>query len=318
MGLRIIGTGRGLPRHEVTNQMLAGLVDTSDEWITTRTGIRSRRVCTDETLTDLSAAAAKNALIKAGTDISDIDLILCSTIGGDYVTPALSCAVSERLGASCPAFDLNAACSGFLYALETADAFLSAGKAQKILIVCAEMMSRHADWTDRKTCVLFGDGAGACVVTNGGALRYIHLTASGNDKILHLVSGTGNSPFVAEKRELGHLHMDGQEVFKFAVGMAEKELSRALDALGLDADGVDHFLIHQANKRIIDAIRTRTGQPEHKFPVNIDRYGNMSSATIPVLLDECLEAGRIQAGDVLYLTAFGAGLTTGTCVMVWE
>lgn len=318
MGLRIIGTGRGLPRHVVTNQMLAGLVDTSDEWITTRTGIKSRYVCTDETLTDLSAEAAKNALAKAGTDISDIDLVLCSTIGGDYVTPSLSCAVSERLGASCPAFDINAACSGFLYALETADTFLSAGKAKKILVVCAEQMSRHADWTDRKTCVLFGDGAGACVVMGGDALRYIHLTASGNDKILHLLSGTGNSPFIKEKREYGYLHMDGQEVFKFAVGMAEKELSRALDKLGLGADQIDYFLIHQANKRIIDAIRTRTGQPEHKFPVNIDRYGNMSSATIPVLLDECLEAGRIKTGDVLFLTAFGAGLTTGTCVMVWE
>lgn len=318
MGLRIIGTGRGMPRHEITNRMLAELVDTSDEWITTRTGIKSRRVCTNETLTDLSAEAAGNALKKAGADIADIDLILCSTIGGDYVTPSLSCAVSERLNASCPAFDINAACSGFLYALETANAFLCAGKAAKILIVCAEQMSRHTDWTDRKTCVLFGDGAGACVATSGGALRYLNLTASGNDKILRLVSGTGNSPFITEKREYGYLRMDGQEVFKFAVGMAEKELSRALGKLGLGADQIDHFLIHQANKRIIDAIRARTGQPEHKFPINIDRYGNMSSATIPVLLDECLEAGKIKTGDVLFLTAFGAGLTTGTCVMVWE
>lgn len=318
MSLRIIGTGRGLPQREVTNQALLQFVDTSDEWITTRTGIRSRRVCTDETLTDLSTQAAGNALEKAGTDIRDIGFILCSTIGGDYVTPSLACTVSERLGACCPAFDLNAACSGFLYALETADAFLAAGKAEKILIVCAERMSRHVDWADRATCVLFGDGAGACVVTRGNALKYLHLTASGNFKMLNLPSGTGNSPFIAEKRTPGYLHMDGQEVFKFAVGMAEKELARALDALGLGAEQIDHFLIHQANKRIIDAIRVRVGQPEEKFPQNIGRYGNMSSATIPVLLDECLEAGRIRQGDALYMTAFGAGLTTGACVLVWE
>jgi 3-oxoacyl-[acyl-carrier-protein] synthase-3 len=179
-------------------------------------------------------------------------------------------------------------------------------------------MSRHADWTDRKTCVLFGDGAGSVVVTKGDALKYLHLTASGNCKILNLPSGTGNSPFASEQRAMGHLHMDGQEVFKFAVGMAEKELSLALDTLGLQAEDIDHFLIHQANKRIIDAIRARSEQPEEKFPLNVSRYGNISSATLPVLLDECLEAGKIKKGDALYMTAFGAGLTTGACVMVWE
>lgn len=318
MALKITGTGKGLPQLEVSNYELLSYVDTSDEWIESRTGIKKRRLRTTETLADFAIEAAQNALDKANLQISDIDLVLCATIGGDYVTPSLSCDVAEKMGASCPAFDMNAACSGFLYALDTADAWLATGRAEHVLIICAEMMSRHIDWTHRSTCVLFGNGAGACVASFGGALRYIHLTASENGQYLSIPVGTGNSPFVERAQPHGYLHMDGRGVFKFAVSMAGKELDRALKALDLTADAIDLFLIHQANRRIVDAIRTRAKQGQEKFPMNIQNYGNISSASIPILLDECVEQGMIKAGDTLFMSAFGGGLTTGTAVLVWE
>ncbi|MGE4484558.1 MAG: beta-ketoacyl-ACP synthase III [Oscillospiraceae bacterium] len=318
MSLKIIGTGKGIPKKSITNNELSTIVDTNDEWISSRTGIRSRFVCTDESLTDLCVTAAGSALEKAGLTANDIDLILCSTIGGDYVTPSLACTVAERMGTNCPAFDINAACAGFIYALDVASMYLSSEKMKNILIICAEMMSKHADWADRSTCVLFGDGAGACVVTKGGALKYANLTANGNVKLLNLKSGTGNSPFACEKKETGYLHMEGPEVFKFAVSMIESQARLAFETLGLSPDDIDYFVLHQANKRIIESARTRLKQPQEKFPINISRYGNMSSATIPILLDEMLGDGKIKKGDKILMSAFGAGLTTGTCIMIWE
>jgi 3-oxoacyl-[acyl-carrier-protein] synthase-3 len=317
MSLKILGTGKALPNLPVTNEELARIVDTNDEWITTRTGIKSRYICREETLTELCEQASLSALQKAKLPPSEIDMVICSTIGGDYVTPSLACSVLEKLGLSCPAFDINAACTGFIYALDTADAYIASGKANTILIISAEMMSGHVDWNDRATCVLFGDGAGACVVTRGDSLNYINLTADGDTKILNLPSGNGNCPF-REHRDLGHLHMSGQEVFKFAVSMIESQTKLALDNLGLAADDIDYYIFHQANKRIIDSARMKLKQPEEKFPINIDRYGNISSATIPILLDEMLDNGLIQKGTRLLMTAFGAGLTTGICVMTWE
>ena len=219
---------------------------------------------------------------------------------------------------NCPAFDINAACSGFIYALDVASLYLSSEKMKNILIISAEMMTKHADWADRSTCVLFGDGAGACVVTKGGALRYTNLTANGDVKLLSLKSGTGNSPFVCEKKEPGYLHMEGPEVFKFAVSMIESQARLAFETLGLSPDDIDYFVLHQANKRIIESARTRLKQPQEKFPINISKYGNISSATIPILLDEMLEEGKIKKGDKILMSAFGAGLTTGTCIMIWE
>lgn len=318
MSLKIIGTGKGIPKKSVSNTDLSAFVETNDEWITLRTGIKNRYVCTDESLTDLCQTASLSAMKRAGIGAADIDLILCSTLGGDYVTPSLACALSERLKAGCPAFDINAACSGFIYALDIAALYLNSNKATNILIVCAEMMSKHVDWTDRSTCVLFGDGAGACVVTKGTALQYINLTASGDTKTLCLPSSTGNSPFITNKRENCFLHMEGQDVFKFAVGMIEKETKLALKAMNLSPEDVDYYILHQANRRIVDSARTRLKQPEEKFPVNIDRYGNISSASIPILLDEMLEDGKIKPGDTLYMSVFGAGMTTGSCVMIWE
>ena len=318
MSLKIIGSGKGIPERYVANGELSNFLDTGDDWIVSRTGIHGRYLCTGETLTDLSSAAAIQALDNANMNSGGIDLIICSTIGGDFRTPSLACCVSERIGAKCPAFDLNAACTGFIYALDVASCFLSAGKAKNILIVCAEMMSKHIDWNDRNTCVLFGDGAAACVVTNGGALRYIDISASADTSIMYLPSITGNSPFYSREKDSGYLRMQGQEVFKFAVGTVDAELKRALHALDMSLGQIDWFILHQANKRIIDSVRTKLGQPEEKFPINIQRYGNLSSVSIPLLLHEMIGDGRVKAGDTLFMTAFGAGMAVGSCVMIWE
>lgn len=317
MSLKIIGTGRALPQKAVSNDELSEFLDTNDEWIASHTGVRSRYVCTGESLTDLCESAAQKALLASGLRAPEIDLVLCSTMGGDFITPSLACAASERLGLSCPAFDLNAACSGFLYALDVATMYLAGGRVKNILILSAEMMSKHVDWSDRATCVLFGDGAAACVVTAGTALQYLRLTAEGNTGILFREDGSGNSPF-REKKERDYVRMQGQEVFRFAVRMIETQTKAALESLSLTADDIDFYLLHQANRRILDFAREKLGQPEEKFPMNIQRYGNLSSASIPILLDELLEQQKIQKGAKLLMSAFGAGLTAGTCVMSWE
>lgn len=318
MSLKIIGTGRGIPQKPVSNNDLAAIMDTTDEWITSRTGIKNRYISTDESMTDLCEKATNNALTKAKMTIDDIDMIICSTMCGDYITPSLACCVGERLNKSCPAFDINAACSGFVYALDMAQAYIETKKAKTILIICAEFMSHLVDWKDRATCVLFGDGAGACIVTEGNALKYINLTADGDTKSLAQKSGTGNSPFTLEPREQGSLVMEGQVIFKFAVSMIESQAKLAIETLGITFDSIDYYLLHQANKRILDSARTRLKQPEEKFPININNYGNTSSATVPILLDEMIEAGKIKKGDTLLMSAFGGGLTTGTCILVWE
>jgi len=318
MSLKIIGVGKGIPKKGISNNELADFLDTSDTWISSRTGIKNRYVCTNETLTDLSAIAAVQAVENADLSLSDIDTIICSTIGGDYHTPSLACCIAERIGINCPAFDINAACSGFIYGLEIASGFLSSRKAKNILIICAEILSTQMDWGDRSTCVLFGDGAAACVITEGDALKYISLSVSANSSMINIPAGTGNSPFIHDKADGGFLRMQGQEVFKFAVSTLETEIKQALAALKIPLDEIDYFVLHQGNKRIIDSTRTKLGQPQDKFPINIDRYGNLSSASIPLLLFEMLEDGRLKTGNTVFMSAFGAGMTTGSCVFVWE
>jgi 3-oxoacyl-[acyl-carrier-protein] synthase-3 len=317
--VKILSTGIGLPAKRVSNDELSAFLQTSDEWIVSHTGIRSRYICTDESLTDLAAKAASQAMTGAGWTAADVDLVIVSTISGDYVTPSLACRLSERLGFTCPAFDVNAACSGFVYALDVAQLYIDSQKASHILVVSCEELSRHADWSDRASCVLFGDGAGAVALGKGDALRYIKLSADANTAPLYKKSACGNSPF-REKKSLEHeyLRMEGQEVFKFAVQTVEKEIGLAIDKLAIRPADVDFFLLHQANRRIIESIRLKLKQPESKFPINIDRYGNMSSATIPVLLHEMLSAGQIETGDVLIMSAFGAGMTHAVCVWFWE
>ena len=320
MSFNIMGTGSCVPQKIVDNESLTKIVDTSDEWITTRTGIKERRVCDGETITSLAIQAAKSALENAGKNAQDLDLIICSTIEGEYITPSLACLVQKGIGASCPAFDLNAACSGFLYALEVAASFFDAGRAERILIVSAETMSRFTDWSARATCVLFGDGAGAVLLEKGDGLLAIELHAMGGEEHLRIPAPTGNSPFVTGSKTArpSYLHMDGQEIYKFAVSNAGSNLESVVRKAGLAFKDIALFLLHQANYRIIDAIIRRLREPKEKFPITVNKYGNISSACIPIMLDEINRSGRLRRGDRLALCAFGAGLTTGACVIQWN
>jgi 3-oxoacyl-[acyl-carrier-protein] synthase-3 len=316
--LRILSTGSALPSRVVSNRELTDFLDTSDEWISTRTGIRERRVLSDESLSHLAARAARAALENAKLGADAIDFIICSTVQGEWVTPALACILQRDLGATCPAFDVNGACAGFVYALDLADAYLRAGKAGRVLIVCAEAMSHIVDWTRREECVLFGDGAGAVVVDGGEGLLSTRLTASGNSAPLNMRAATGNSPFQRNPVSQEYLRMAGQEVYRFAVSASAEDIRALLAESGLEPGDVDYFLLHQANLRIVEAVRVRLGQPPEKFPHNLESYGNTSSATLPILLDEMNRAGALRPGQLLAMSAFGAGLVTGACLIRWS
>lgn len=313
----IIGTGSALPVCVKTNTDLAAYVNTTDEWITTRTGIRERHICTTETLSDLAEQAARNALEMAGVLPEELDMILCATIRGDTITPSLACLVEEKIGASCPAFDLNAACSGFIYALDVAAGFFARKRVKKVLVIAAEAMSKMADWNDRSTCVLFGDGAGAVVLTEGESLLSVHLSATGNRDILYIPNVEGNCPFSEQKPQPSFLSMNGQEVYKFAVNALCSDLNTVISEAGLTSGDIDWVLPHQANIRIIETAQGRLDIPKEKVRVNIDRTGNTSASSILLLLDEMNRAGELQRGMHLALSAFGGGLTTAACVLRW-
>lgn len=315
--MRIMGTGSALPAYTLTNEKLTEFLDTSDEWITTRTGIHTRRIITDETLLQLGSDAAARAIENAGLTAGDIDFIICTTLQGDTATPSLACLIQKEIGAACPAIDMNGACAGFVYALDMADAYLKSGKAGRILIVSAEAMSRLTDWTDRATCVLFGDGAGAVVVDGGEGMFVTRLTSSGNAAPLNIHPYMGNSPFIKDPVPARLLYMDGPEIYKFAVSHSTADIKQVAEDAGLTVDEIDWFMLHQANKRILDAVRIRLKQPEEKFLSNIHKRGNISSACIPILMDEENRAGRFKKGDRIALSAFGAGLTTGAAVLEW-
>ena len=318
MGIKIISTGMAIPQQSLTNNELCKFVDTTDEWIVSHTGISNRYICTSESLTDLAESAARTALVNH--NIQDIDLIICSTVTGDYIVPSLACCLSERLGTNCPAFDVNAACTGFVYGLDVATAYIGSGKAKKVLFVCGDMLTKMTNWSDRSTCVLFGDAAGAMIIEPGDSLKYIRLTATGRPEILHIKGTPPHNPLVdagENAGKQGYVHMDGQEVFRFAVLSVEKEVNLALETLNLTPDDIKYFLLHQANKRIIESARNRLKQPIEKFPTNIERFSNTTAATIPMLLDELNKDNKLQKGDKLLAIAFGAGLTTGTCIIEW-
>lgn len=317
MNFQILGTGSSHPSRSVTNDELASLVETSDEWIRTRTGIRSRYVSTGETLSDLTAEAAQRALENAGVKASELDLIICSTIRGDYITPSQACVIQQRIGASCPAFDINAACSGFIYALDVAAGYFARGRAKKILIVSAEMMSKLVDWKDRATCVLFGDGAGAVVLGEGDSLLSIRLSAVGNADPLYAPNVDGNSPFCDCPHKEPYLYMNGQEVYKFAVSAMYNDVVDVVAQAGLTLEDITYVLPHQANIRIVETGRKKLGLPVEKVLTNIDTHGNISSACIPTLMDEKNRCHTFQKGDILVLCAFGGGFTTGACVLKW-
>lgn len=317
MSIKITGTGSALPKLSKTNEDLSKVLDTSHEWIFSRTGIASRHICEDG-LTPIATQAGRNALQDAGVNAEDIDYILCATISGDYGTPSLACLVQKELGAACPAMDLSAACAGFIYGLEVADAFISSGKAKRILLIAAESMSSTVDWTKRDVSVLFGDGAGAAVIEAGNDLLSISTNAFGQAEPLYMKRPKGNCPFVQEKEDDVYLHMDGQEIYKFAVNAMIRDITYVLDSAKIDASDIDFVLPHQANMRIIDAATRKLSIPQEKFLSNIESKGNTSAASIPILLDESCKSGLIKAGQLLVMTAFGAGLTTGACVIKWS
>jgi len=319
MSFNIIGTGSGHPKKCVTNDDLATFLDTSDEWIYTRTGIKERRVLSDDSLLDLAVEASKAALSDAGVKPEELDLIIVSTLQGDYISPSMCCLLSKQLGAVCNRqLDINMGCSGFIFALDTADAYFKADKAKKALIVCTESMSRIVDWNDRSSCVLFGDGAGAVVLENGNGLKDIALTVDGAYEHLYVPISSGNSPFAVQSEEKAFLKMNGQEIYIFAVSSVVKEINVMLEKLGMTADEPDFYILHQANTRIIDSARKKLKQPAEKFPQNLEKYGNTSSATIPMLLDELNREGKLKKGNKLILCSFGAGLTTATCAIEWN
>lgn len=316
--MKIIGTGRAHPAKVVTNAMLETFLDTSDEWIRTRTGITERRLISSERLEDLATEAAMKAIEDAGLTPADIDYIICSNVVNEYITPSLSCIVQGAIGARCAAVDVNAACSGFIYALDMADDRLKSGKAKNILVMAAEEPTRMVDWEDRALCVLFGDGAGAVVVTEGEGLIGSRLTTESKTDCLHYVRRLEPTPYITKDEPSGPMYMNGKEVFKTAVLSSSRDIKALLDNAGLQPSDIKYYILHQANLRIIDAIANWLKLDMSHFPTNVERCGNTSSASVPMLLDELAREGKLQRGDKLLLSAFGAGFTTGACIIEWN
>ena len=316
---RIVGTGSYLPDNIVTNADLEKQVETSDEWIRERTGIRQRHIALPgQTTGDLAFEAATRALEAAGVDASEIDLLVLGTTTPDIIFPSTACLLQHRLGANgCAAFDVNAACSGFLYALGVANNFIRAGAAKTALVVGAETLSRMIDWSDRGTCVLFGDGAGAVVLkadSEPGVLS-THLHADGgHEKLLYNPVGVSRG-FTDAPNHGVKVHMTGNEVFKFAVKTLDAVVDETLDANGLSRSDVDWLIPHQANLRIITATAKRLDMPMDRVVVTVDRHGNTSAASVPLALDEAVRSGRVQRGELLLLEAFGGGFTWGSALI---
>jgi 3-oxoacyl-[acyl-carrier-protein] synthase-3 len=318
-GVEVVGVGSHVPERVMTNDEIATMVDTSDEWIAARTGIRERRIAAaGESAAALGAAAAERALASAGLSGSDLDLIVTATASPDFYFPATAALIGDQVGArGVPGYDLSAACTGFVYALVQAYGQLSAGLAERVLVVGTEVFSRLLDWGDRSTCVLFGDGAGAVVLARNGStagLLGFELGSDGSGGGLLEVAAAGHS---SEPAADPYVHMDGAQVYKFATTVSVDSALRALEAAGLGVADVDVFVPHQANRRIIDHAARRLGLDERKVITNVDRFGNTSAASIPICLDEAHADGRIKAGDVVLMTGFGGGLSWGSCVMEW-
>ena len=317
---RIAGTGSYLPEKVVTNDDLAKVVDTSDEWIHSRTGIRQRHVAADgQTTSDMSYQAALKAIEAAGIDVAEIDLIVVGTTTPDYVFPSTACLIQQKLGISgCAAFDVNAACSGFVFALSVADQFIRSGTARTALVVGAETLTRMVDWTDRTTCVLFGDGAGAVVLKADSQTGILstHLHADGAKRDLLCCPVGVSAGFQEGERNAGvRITMAGNEVFKHAVKALDSVVDEALEANGLDKHDLDWLVPHQANLRIIEATAKRLDMPMDRVIVTVDKHGNTSSGSVPLALDQAVREGKIQRGQLVLLEAFGGGFTWGSALL---
>lgn len=325
-GVGIVGIGSYLPEKVLTNHDLESIVDTSNKWIVERTGIESRRIADESQATsDLSTMAAERALKDAKLKAEDIDLIILATVTGDYTFPSTACVVQKNIGAkNAAAFDINAGCSGFIYGMTMAGGFIRSGMYEKILVIGAEALSRVLNWEDRNTCVLFGDGAGACILERceeGYGIISSHLGADGGKgDVLSQPAGGSRLPASIEtvEKKLHHLDMNGKEVFKFAVRVMGKATKKVLENANLTTEDIDLLVPHQANMRIIDAASKKLNLEKTKIYVNLNKYGNMSAASIPVALDEAIKDKKLEKGKNLVLVAFGAGLTWASMALKWN
>jgi 3-oxoacyl-[acyl-carrier-protein] synthase III len=320
----ITGIGANVPERILTNDELSHMVDTSDEWIVVRTGIRERRVAReDEALSDMALPAARTALERAGVEPATLDLVIVATVTPDMAFPATAAIMADELGAhDAAAYDLSAGCTGFMYGIAQAYGMLAGGICRRALVVGGDILSKIVDWSDRTTCIVFGDGAGAVVmerVESGGFLGF-ELGADGSGGMqLYLPAGGSRAPTTAETvAEHGHfVHMNGREVFKFATRVLVTSAQKLLDQLGLTVDDIDLYVPHQANVRIIKHAVEKLGIPEEKVVINVDRYGNTSSGSIPLALADAVHDRRVEKGDIVLMTGMGAGLTWGSGVMEW-
>jgi len=320
MTARIIGTGSAVPEQIVTNEDLSKIVETSDEWISSRSGIKERRVAKEENTTSLAILAGKRALENSGVTAEEIEVIIVATCTPDYFFPNTACQVQEAIGAKhAVAFDLSAACSGFLFALSTAQAYIKGGIYQKALIVGAETMSKMIDWSDRSTCVLFGDGAGAAVVSaeETGVLELVQKSNGAGKGVLSCKARETRNLLNHESETKEYLYMEGQPVFKFAVKTVPECVEEVLKKAEVKKEEIRYYILHQANSRIIQSVAKRLKEPEEKFPMNLSLYGNTSAASIPILLDEMNRNGMLNRGDKLVFSGFGAGLTWGAVLLEW-
>lgn len=322
-GIKIKGTGRCIPERVIKNEEFTKWIDTSDEWITERTGIKERHVVTTETACDLASGACLSALENAGKTAEDVDLLIIGTISMDHVTPSLACEVQKRIGAkNAVSFDINGACAGFLFALDTAASYINTGCYKSALVVGIEVLSKIVDWTDRTTCVLFGDGAGAVYIEADETRPFymVQGTKPDNWEVLNCKAREIDSPFAIREsypKLSDHVFMNGREVYQFAVTTVPKAIQNVLDQAHLAPSDISCYILHQANVRIIQSVAKRLGEPMEKFPVNMMRYGNMSSASMPVLLDEIHREGRLEEGKYILLSGFGAGLVYGATILKW-
>jgi 3-oxoacyl-[acyl-carrier-protein] synthase-3 len=322
MRTKIIGTGSFLPPLVVSNDALAQLMDTSDEWIYSRTGIHSRHIAQEESVADMATWAGKAAVENAGIAPEQLDLIIVATVTGEQSVPGIACRVQAELGAvHAIAFDMGAACSGFLFGLSVADKFIRSGSVQHALVIGAEALSRAVNWKERNTCILFGDGAGAAVVTasedgKGIIETCLHTDGTGADA-LYINDRSRTSPFCKAEEADSFVHMDGQDIFRFAVKTVPQSIKEVLQKAGRPVEEVDMFILHQANARILASVAKRLGVDLSKFPQNLETVGNTSAASIPILLDELHRQGKIQSGHRIVLAGFGGGLSWGSTFIEW-